>query len=573
MSPAVSSILPVVAAQGAASEVAFQPGSTIAGRVLSVSPDNTARIAIGHSTIDVQTEVPLQAGQVMQFAVSKTDGGNVRLAVLPQNGGATQSAGVAGGSITLGADASASLVNAIATSKVQLTSQEAQAVSTATQSAVTQQASLSTLFADLGAATTLQNLPPQLQQAVAQVLAQRPPLDTQLTGDEVKSAFQNSGLFLEASLAQAANGNAALPQGALPDMKAALIVLRQALNATLAGDDADGSPVGPTSGQAVPTSAALPQAVTIAAQQAAAATLAPAMMTKPAVKGDPLQPADAASPDEAADGDAPMQTPGTSAPAPAAMRAAAASTMLGLMQAALQSPKSAVKAVALPFDDDVLLDLLPSGEEQPAQGVQGLVQGTTARPSLPPPPLRGALPTAQPMVSSSIPADASTSAVARKLLGETDAALARQTLLQVASLPDRADALAAQRLDQAMPRWSFEIPFAVPTGTAMAQFEISRDGGKEKETEGAQRVWRARFSLDIEPAGPVHALVSLTGEKTSVRMWAERPSTALQLQAGTAQLSQALLRANLQPGDIVVQEGAPKQPAPAAAGHFLDRAL
>jgi hypothetical protein len=44
------------------------------------------------------------------------------------------------------------------------------------------------------------------------------------------------------------------------------------------------------------------------------------------------------------------------------------------------------------------------------------------------------------------------------------------------------------------------------------------------------------------------------------------------LQDGAAQLSQALVRAQLQPGDIVVREGAPVQATPASAGHFLDRA-
>jgi hypothetical protein len=34
-----------------------------------------------------------------------------------------------------------------------------------------------------------------------------------------------------------------------------------------------------------------------------------------------------------------------------------------------------------------------------------------------------------------------------------------------------------------------------------------------------------------------------------------------------------MVRADLKPGDIVIQDGAPVQPAPAAAGHFLDRAL
>ena len=86
-------------------------------------------------------------------------------------------------------------------------------------------------------------------------------------------------------------------------------------------------------------------------------------------------------------------------------------------------------------------------------------------------------------------------------------------------------------------------------------------------------MWRARFSLDVEPAGPVHALVSLVDDKTSVRMWAERPATAAQLRAGAAQLSQALSKAELVPGDIVIRDGAPPQPAAAPAGHFVDRAL
>ena len=71
----------------------------------------------------------------------------------------------------------------------------------------------------------------------------------------------------------------------------------------------------------------------------------------------------------------------------------------------------------------------------------------------------------------------------------------------------------------------------------------------------------------------MHALVSLNGDKTSVRMWAERPATADQLRAGVAQLSQALSRAELQPGDIVIRDGAPLQLVSAKAGHFLDRAL
>ncbi|HEU4804854.1 MAG TPA: flagellar hook-length control protein FliK, partial [Nitrobacter sp.] len=193
------------------------------------------------------------------------------------------------------------------------------------------------------------------------------------------------------------------------------------------------------------------------------------------------------------------------------------------------------------------------------------------RTSTPSPPFRDALPSAQPVALPLLSSGAPASEIARHLLDDTDAAIARQTLLQVASLPDRVDS-PGLKPDQLAPRWNFEVPFATPMGTAIAQFEISRDAAGH-DIETAKRVWRARFSLDVEPAGPVHALVSLTGDNTSVRLWAERPATASRLRAGASQLSQALSRAELQPGDIVIREGVPPQQRPAAAGHFLDRAL
>jgi hypothetical protein len=241
-------------------------------------------------------------------------------------------------------------------------------------------------------------------------------------------------------------------------------------------------------------------------------------------------------------------------PDPAA-REARIGAALNLLQAVLQESPDIV-------GNPSLLAAAPKG---------GRNDDLTFHANTPPPPFRGAQPSAQPIAAASIAPDAPLAATAHHLLGDTDAAIARQTLLQVASLPDRVD-IGSARLDPAAPRWSFEIPFVTLQGTAMAQFEISRDGGGS-EVEAAKRVWRARFSLDVEPAGPVHALVSLSGERTSVRMWAERPATAAQLRAGAAQLSQALSQAELQPGDIVIRNGVPPGAAPAPAGHFLDRAL
>jgi hypothetical protein len=193
-----------------------------------------------------------------------------------------------------------------------------------------------------------------------------------------------------------------------------------------------------------------------------------------------------------------------------------------------------------------------------------------ARATTTPPPFRGALPSPQAIAQASLVPNAPLAETVHRLLDDTDAAIARQTLLQVASLPDRTDA-PGHRIDPTVPQWNFEIPFATPQGTAMAQFEVSRDGAGE-EPDPAKRAWRARFSLNVEPSGPVHALITLIGDKTSVRMWAERPATAAQLRAGVSELSQALTKAELNPGDIVVRDGLPPPPAPVKAGHFLDRA-
>jgi len=555
MSIAVNSIPSIVSAQGVAGDVAFQPGSVIAARVLQVSPDNQARISIGGQSIDVQTQVPLRAGQTLQLAVSQTADG-IRLAVLPQQAAASGAA--------LAADMTGDLIAALPASETQLAAR--QAVANAAQTAVTRQAGLSALFANLGAATSLQNLPPKLQQAVADVLAQRPPLDTQLTGDEMKSAFRNSGLFLEARLA-----NGAPAPGAMPDMKAALIVLKQALATALGGSDVGASATPPAASgahAAAPSSAQAPAMMvgTNPQAQAMAAAIVPAV---PKVSGQDsgVDPVGSPIGEETADLDPALISAAPSrmaaGAAPAAIAGGAAKRLLDSLQAV---GKAGGGAASLVFDDQLMTELLPTAKGQAAPA------GVAPRPGMPPP-LRGGLPAAQPMVQPTLLPNMPVAQALHHLMNDTDAALARQTLHQVASLPDRIEGSGAQRFDQAAPRWSFEIPFAMPQGTAVAQFEIARDGGQGSAGEAATQVWRARFSLDIEPAGPVHALVSLTGDKTSVRMWAERPATALQLQAGTAELSQALIRAKLQPGDIVVREGAPVQPPPTAAGHFLDRAL
>jgi hypothetical protein len=653
INPNVSQVAAQGAPTAAPAPVVLQPGSVITAKVLQILGNNAVQIAIGGQPINVLSQVPLQAGQTLQLAVSQTSDG-VRLAVVDQQAAAAPSPGPsvsanaasASDSVTLTPDTLASIASqttpAGVAPTVQLTPKEALAVSAAAQTAAAQQTSLANLFANLGIAAGLDSLPPQVQQAIAQVLTQRLSLDQNLTGQDIQQAFQASGLFLEASLASGSVSSSA----ATPDLKAALIVLRQVLTTSLASALAPGvvPPQGTPLPAAVVQQGAAPATATVqqgtpspvAAQPGAPVVVQPqgALLAVSAVAGEPgatpaaavvaqgttpvaivleqgAQPAvqaalqsvtitvapeipvaasPALAPPLASEIAAPqVSVQGTAVPVPAN------ALNLGAVSQTISPASTAVGAVAFAAASSAALTLLQEAVQAGAQtagnpsgfvnngAMLSLLPALTgartsrgddadiARANVPPPPLRGALPAAQPVVPATLVTNSPAQTAMHHLLADTDGAIARQTLLQVASLPDRVDAAGA-RVDTSGPRWNFEIPFATPRGTAMAQFEISRDGGGS-EVEAAKRVWRARFSLNVEPAGPVHALISFAGDRTSVRMWAERPATAAQLRAGAPELSQALSRADLVPGDIVIRDGTPPQTAPAKAGHFLDRAL
>ena len=520
----VTSVLPVTAAKATAAvapELVLQPGTTIDATVLKVLSADLVRIAIASLSIDVKTEIPLQQGQALKLAVSQT-GDGIRLTNV---GSGAMAADAAPDAVTLSPDAmlEAPTAPTPGAPKVVLTPLEKATVTIAAQTAATEQGGQAPLFANLASVAGSPALPPRLLQAVQQVLAQQTGLAPDLNGADIRQAFAKSGLFLEASLA----AGTVPPTGSAPDLKAALLVLRQTLQTVLGGQSTD-APVlpkpsaapalAPTAAQELePQEILLPQARVAVAKDLGEAIVVPARAGLLAVLKD----------------------------------APAAATLGVLPQTLPQTAQAARMAAAF----------------APALG-------DDAHTNTPPPPFRGAPPSPQPVLPASISPEMPLAPAAQHLLADTEAAIARHTLLQVASLPDRIDALPqpAQNNDTTGPRWSFEIPFATQQGTAMAQFEISRDGDGT-ETEAAKKVWRARFTLDVEPAGPVHALIALVGEKTSVRMWAERPATADKLRDGSAELSRALARAELKPGDIVVRDGTPPQPQAATAGHFLDRAL
>lgn len=177
------------------------------------------------------------------------------------------------------------------------------------------------------------------------------------------------------------------------------------------------------------------------------------------------------------------------------------------------------------------------------------------RPARTPPPGREAGLNGQAPAAATLPPEADLASIAQRLGGDVEQAVARQLLHQLASLPESGS---STRM--------FELPLGTPQGTAIAQFEIDHDGGGGGGATAGQQTWRVRFSLDIEPLGPVHVQLGAGAERPAVILWAEREEGLERLREGIDGLAGQLA------ADVIVQAGAPHRPAP-PAGSLMDRSL
>ena len=379
MAITVNPTLPVIAATPAASTpgLALQPGTVVNAQVLNTLAENLVQIAIAGLSIDVLSEVPLQAGQNLQLAVSQTASG-IRLAIVPPDSQAASGAYLDAVTLTPNAPVAAPATSpADPASQInQLSPLERAAVAVAAETAVTQQGSQAPLFANLSSLAASNSLPPPLQQAVLQVLAQRTPLDPSLGGSDIQNAFQKSGLLLEASLAS----GSVSPASGIPDLKAALIVLRQTLVTSLSATE---SPAPPPPQPAVPGTAAAVASGAVSARTQTAHEAPPLAPSAPEIDVQEIllpqaRPAVVEGTVNAASAGRIVLTEALLATEP---RSATTGTVLNLPQEALQEiPRAAGNASSATVT-------LQNGRSEEA----------IARTNTPPPPFRGALPSAQPL--------------------------------------------------------------------------------------------------------------------------------------------------------------------------------
>lgn len=456
---------------------------------------------------------------------------------------------------------------------------QARVVSDMVGRAAPAQGGMAPLLADLERVSTSPQAPVLVRQAAANMLALRSPIDGAVTAGEIRQAFGRSGLFMESRLAEEAPAPGAAPLAA-KDLKAAMLVLRAAVaswSAQTGPAPSTAASASSTTSQAAPTApqqASTPQGavsgplVQHASPQLAASTAAPLPTTIQA-QAPPLA---AAAPEVEA------PPPATAAPVPA--DDAAAGSPVARFLAAVAPPPAPRQAAQPAAALLVLAQEAAAGfEEAPVVRQPATTLAPLAPPpgKGPPPPFAGGPVVAQPATPSTLAPDAHPALVAQQLSKGVDAALARQELLQAASLPERADvarpADGRQVDDKPGPRWVFDVPFATPQGSAVAQFEISRDGGGGGAAGGVAeaRTWKVRFSLDVEPMGRIDAQLALTGERARVSLWAERPEAMARLRGGEEMLNAALREAALEP-EVAFHAAAPPLAPPAAPGRFLDQA-
>jgi hypothetical protein len=367
------SVTPAAAAQNATADAVLQPGTTVNAAVLQQLGDNAVRIAIANFTLDVLTEVPLTPGQSLQLAVEQTAEG-LRLQVVPQT--------TTGDTSSLSQPATTISLSQVASSALTLDNAVIGAPASAATPVLTPaQAAAVTAAVQAAASQQDSSAPLFANAAVAATSDTLPPVLQQAAAQllAVRPVLDSSlsGDELQAAfkgsglfLEQSLAADGASKQDG-PDVKAALIVFRQTVNGWL-GEQGGGA--------TTPASASI------------ATTANPLLAT--------------------------------------ALRAAAANQGLTSLQEVLASFPKGVR--------DAVQSLL-AAETSPL--VADKVQQTAlaanndaARPrDVPPPPFRGAAPSAQAVAGASIDAQTSAHEAARTLRDDADAAIARQTLLQIAS--------------------------------------------------------------------------------------------------------------------------------------------
>lgn len=141
-------------------------------------------------------------------------------------------------------------------------------------------------------------------------------------------------------------------------------------------------------------------------------------------------------------------------------------------------------------------------------------------------------------------------AVLEVLRQQAEDALATVRWQQLNSLPDDTGR---------GPVWHLALPLRTP---ADKPADLCMRAQRESDgREPGGRHWTVDLSITLEPLGPLHARLSLSGEELSATLWAEHPTTAVLLDHDLGRLRAGLERAGLAVTHLATRVGRPPTPA------------
>ncbi|WP_304279697.1 flagellar hook-length control protein FliK [Caulobacter segnis] len=411
-------------------------------------------------------------------------------------------------------------------------------------------------MADVAAMLEHPETPLEVRSVGEALLARIPRAAEMSTAQGLRTAVEQSGVFLEARLARGAqSGPDGEPLAGSPetDLKAGLLVFKDALSGWLARTAL--TPLTPArSMESLHRPPSEPLGADLLSEASPPAGTTPRWGERDAdVSGAHARSAGPSTNDDDAVEPRFAAFIAPSKAAPSAESARPASSALGLLDLAQGSPANNRPALA---------PLAVRG--------YGGASIEPQKPSTPPPPFADGPMAGQRPTPSQLPAGASSEEIVRRLLKGVSAALSRQVLMQIASLREVHQDPETGESRTPSARLNLDLPFVTPQGVAVAQFEITRDGGGPA-TGSAERTYRVRFSIDVEPLGPVHALITLAGKRARVSLWAARSEIVASLRASQESLGAALRQAQLTP-EIAIHSGPPPVKDAGALGHFVDQA-
>jgi hypothetical protein len=146
------------------------------------------------------------------------------------------------------------------------------------------------------------------------------------------------------------------------------------------------------------------------------------------------------------------------------------------------------------------------------------------------------------------------------LLQQTEAALARVQLHQLASQP--------REVERGLLEWLFELPVRRGDDIDLWSMRFVREQAEQRaQQRKAQHKWSVQLAFDLPGLGPVQAQVTLHGERVSTRFWAGREASLPLFRENLQSLQKMLGDAGLEVGELDCVPG--PMPSGAAAPSLI----